>query len=137
MGNIVPEALERAGYRVERHSAHFAPDASDVDFIPTIGTHRDWIMLTKDARQRYTPDERDAIMRSGVAQFVHSAARMTHLALAHSFVLAAPRLILFRERHEPPFIAKLYRPERRSAHRIVPGGIRMLLTLPEWRAQQG
>jgi len=63
--------LEAAGYRVERHARHFAPNADDRDFLPEIGRHADWIFLTHDARQRYIPDERDAIMRSGVAHVIH------------------------------------------------------------------
>ena len=120
---------------MERHSAHFPPGALDPDFIPVIGQHRDWISLTKDTRQRYNPDERDAIMRCGVAHFIH-VGRLTHEELAASFVMAAPRLIRFREKYEPPFIARVYRPEKRSPYLTVPGAIKMALTLPEWEAQQ-
>lgn len=69
----MPDALESAGYRVERHSQHFADDAEDKDFLPEIGKHSDWIFLTHDARQRYVADERDAIMHSGVAHIIHVA----------------------------------------------------------------
>jgi len=131
----VPDALEQAGYRVERHSAHFPPGALDPDFIPVIGQHADWIALTHDSRQRYNPDERDAVMRSGVPLFIHMG-QLPHPELAASFVLLAPRLIRFREKHAPPFIAKAYRPEQKSPYRVVPGAIKMVLTLAEWRAEQ-
>ena len=73
----MPDALESAGYRVERHAQHFQHDAEDADFLPEIGKHSDWIFLTHDARQRYVADQRDAIMRSGVAHVIH----VGHLSL--------------------------------------------------------
>lgn len=92
-------------------------------------------MLTHDARQRYNPDERDAVMRSGVALFIH-VGRMTHVELAESFVLQAPRIIRFRERNQTPLIAKIHRPEQRSRYRVRPGRIVMSLTFEEWSEEQ-
>lgn len=114
---------------------HFAHDAADPDFIPIIGAHDDWISLTHDSRQRYNPDERDALMRSGVAQFIH-VGHLKHEDLAASFVMLAPRMITFREKHGRPFIAKVYRPERRSQYVTIPGAIKMSLTYAAWRAGQ-
>lgn len=127
--------METAGYRVERHSAHFAPNARDVDFLPVVGQHRDWIALTHDSRQRYNPDERDAVMRSGVALFIH-VGQLKHSELAASFVMAAPRLIRFRDKYDPPFIAKVYRPEKKTAFVTVPGKVAMSLTLHDWTESQ-
>jgi len=131
----VPDALELAGYRVERHGAHFLPAAEDAEFIPIIGQHADWIMLTHDGRQRYNPDERDAVMRSGVPHFIH-VGKLKHEDLAASFVLLAPRLMRFREKHGRPFIAKVYRPEIKSPYRTVPGAIKMVLTPEMWLAER-
>jgi hypothetical protein len=128
---MIPDALERAGYRVERHSDHFAHDAADVDFLPKIGEHLDWIFLTHDARQRYRPDERDAIMRSGVAHIIH-VGKLRHEELADSFVLAAPKIIRFREKYPPPFIAKLHRPEKKTDYRVVAGELKLVLTREQW-----
>lgn len=127
----MPDALERAGYRVERHGSHFAEDAEDVDIFPAIGRHADWIFLTHDARQRYVADEREAIMRSGVAHVIH-VGHLTHPELATSFVLAAPKLVRFREAHAPPFIAKLHRPERKTAWRTVAGAITLVVSAEDW-----
>ena len=74
-------------------------------------------------------------MRSRVSLFIH-VGQLKHSELAESFVMAAPRLIRFREKNAPPFIAKLYRPEKRSRFLTVPGAIRMTLTLSEWNAAQ-
>jgi hypothetical protein len=127
--------LEAAGYRVARHGKHFADDISDPELIPAIGKHADWIALTKDKRQRYNPDERDAVMICGVALFIH-AGRLSHPDLATSFVMAAPRIIRFRETHEPPFIATVYRPEKKTDFLTVPGTVKMKLTLAEWTAMR-
>ena len=116
---------------MERHSAHLAANARDVDFLPIVDQHADWLALTHDSRQRYNPDERDAVMRSGVALFIH-VGQLKHSELAASFVMAAPRLIRFREKYDPPFIAKVYRPEMRSPFVTVPGRIAMSLSRHGW-----
>lgn len=72
-------------------------------------------------------------MRSGVPLFIH-VGQLKHSELADSFVMAAPRLIRFRESHDPPFIAKVYRPEKRSPFKTAPGAIKMTLTLSQWLA---
>jgi hypothetical protein len=74
-------------------------------------------------------------MRSGVPHFIH-VGHLRHDELAASFVLIAPKLIRFREKHAAPFIAKVYRPEKKSPYLTVPGGIKMALTLTQWNEQQ-
>jgi hypothetical protein len=61
---------------------------------------------------------------------------MKHSELAASFVLLAPRLIRFREKHPAPFIAKVYRPEQRSPFVTAPGAIKMVLTYPTWISEK-
>jgi hypothetical protein len=81
-------------------------------------------------------DERDAIMRSGVAHVIH-VGQLSHDEMARSFVLAAAKIIRFRETHNPPFIAKLYRPEKRTEYHTVAGAIKLVLTLEEWKRAGG
>ncbi|MCY7287463.1 MAG: hypothetical protein LH624_04235 [Cryobacterium sp.] len=128
---MVPDALEAAGFRVERHAKHFAHNAADPDWLPVVGQHPDWIALTHDARQRYNPEDRDAVMRSGVALFIH-VGHMKHDELATSFVKQADRIIRFRMNHGKPFIAKVYRPVEKSRYRTTAGEIRMALTHEQW-----
>jgi hypothetical protein len=68
-----------------------------------------WIALTHNRRIRYTPNERDAVMRHGVALLVVVGA-VPVPELAHNFVLTLPRVRRFLARNRPPFIAKVYRP---------------------------
>jgi hypothetical protein len=70
-------------------------------------------------------------MLSRVAHFIH-VGRLKHSELAESFVLAAPRIFRFRDKHLPPFIAKVHRPERKTPYRISPGAITLVLTLEQW-----
>jgi hypothetical protein len=70
-------------------------------------------------------------MRSGVSHIIH-VGHLRHDDLAKSFVLAAPKMIRFREKHEPPFIAKLHRPEKKSNYLILPGPLKLVLTRAEW-----
>lgn len=109
--------------------------ASDPEFIPSIGKHPDWIALTHDSRQRYNADERDAVMRSRVPLFIH-VGHLRHSELAASFILLAPMMIAFWEKHAPPFIAKLHRPEKKSPYLTVPGAVRTWLSEEQWIAEQ-
>lgn len=75
-------------------------------------------------------------MRSGVAHVIH-VGQLSHDEMAQSFVLAAVKIIRFRETHNPPFIAKLYRPEKKTEYRTVAGAIKLVLTIDEWRRAGG
>lgn len=74
-------------------------------------------------------------MRSGVAHVIH-VGHLGHPELAASFVLAAPKLIRFRESHAPPFIANLHRPERKTPFRTVAGAIKLVLTFGDWERER-
>lgn len=48
----MPDALQSAGVRVERHRDHFSPDCEDSEWLAEVG-RRGWVVLTKDAKFRY------------------------------------------------------------------------------------
>jgi hypothetical protein len=84
------------------------------------------IAITHDHRIRYKPNERDAVTRHNVALLVIVGAA-PFPDLARAFVNTLPRIDRFLRRHEPPFIAKVYRPStaelaRRSA---APGRVEL------------
>ena len=108
LGIRFPDILAAAGFHVERHKDHFAPDCSDEEWLETIGT-RGWIAVTHDRRIRYKPNELAAIVRHRVALLV-VIGKVPFPLLAQSFVTTAPRIFDFLARHRPPFIAKVYRP---------------------------
>ena len=108
LGNQFPGILKSAGLNVEQHKDHFAPNVRDEDWLSTVGS-RGWIALTHDRRIRYKPNERDAVMRNGVALLV-LVGKAKHSELADGFIATLPRIEQFVERHSPPYIAKVYRP---------------------------
>ena len=108
LGKRFPEILRSGGLTVERHADHFAHDTPDETWLEAVGK-RGWIALTHDRRIRYKPNERDAVMRHGVALLVIVGAA-PFSDLARAFMTSIPAVQYFLRRHRPPFIAKVYRP---------------------------
>jgi PIN domain-containing protein len=108
LGRRFPEILRTGGLTVERHADHFEPDTPDETWLEEIGK-RGWIALTHDRRIRYKPNERDAVMRHGVGLLVIVGAA-PYPDLAQAFLATLPRIEHFLAQHNPPFIAKVYRP---------------------------
>jgi PIN like domain len=69
LGKRFPEILKSNGLKVERHSDHLAPDTPDAEWLEVVG-ERGWVALTHDRRIRYKTNERDAVVRHGVALLV-------------------------------------------------------------------
>ncbi len=107
LGKRFGEILKAGGLTVERHADHFAPDTQDEVWLAEIGK-RGWVALTHDRRIRYKPNERDAVMRHGVALLV-IVGSAPFPELAHAFVATIPRVEQFLASHQAPFIAKVYR----------------------------
>lgn len=125
LGKRFGEILKAAGLTVERHADHFAHDAPDEVWLAEVG-RRGWIALTHDRRIRYKPNERDAVMRHGVALLV-IVGDAAFPELAHAFVATIPRIEQFLASHRPPFIAKVYRPspDKAARARAVPGQVEL------------
>ena len=125
---VIPGALERAGVQVERHDSHFSPITLDTEWLQFVG-HHGWLAFSRNRRIRYTTDERDVTMRAGLALFL-LVSKGTHAELADGLVQTLPKIIAFRGRHKPPFIAKVYRPATRRP--MKPGRVVMHLTRDDW-----
>jgi len=108
LGKKFPEILRAAGLKVERHVDHFRHDTSDEEWLREI-RGRGWIAVTHDGRIRYKPNELATVMQHGVALLV-VVGHAPYPELAQAFVATQPRILNFIERHEPPYIAKVYRP---------------------------
>lgn len=108
LGKQFPDILRVGGLTVERHADHFLPDTPDEVWLKEIG-ERGWIALTHDHRTRYKPNERDAVMRHGVALLV-IVGTAPFPDLAQAFVNTISRIEQSLRRHEPPFVGKVYRP---------------------------
>ena len=130
LGNLVPDALLDAGYSVVRHDQVFGPRTLDEQWLPVVA-QRGWLALSHNKKIRRVTIERDAAMRSGLALFF-LIGKMSHRELATNLVATVPRIIEFREKHQPPFIARVSRPETKFAIGSRPGTVEMALTESQW-----
>lgn len=107
LGLQFPKILQDAGLAVERHRDHFPPGASDEQWLEVIGA-KQWVALTDNSRIRYTPNEKQAVFAHNVRLLV-IIGQAPLPELAKSFVATRFRIEAFLRKHEPPFIAKVYR----------------------------
>lgn len=108
LGKKFPGILFQAGLTVERHADHFPAACPDEDWLREIG-RKGWIAITHDQRIRYKPNELAAVMNNRVALLV-VIGQAPYPELAQAFVATYPRIESFIQRHEAPYIAKVYRP---------------------------
>jgi len=108
LGKQFPAILAGAGLHVERHHDLFPPGGSDEQWLEYCGT-QGRIAITHDQRIRHKPNEREAVMRHGVALLI-VIGKVPYPELARHFVATLPKIEAFLDKHTPPFIAKVYRP---------------------------
>lgn len=120
LGNTFPDMLQAAGISVERHSAHFADDISDQDWLARI-RGRGWIVLTRDKSIRRRPNELAAVEDASIAMFA-IVGKAPHAVLAANFIATLPRIEAFIKRHTPPYIARVYQPDARERKKLRPKG---------------
>jgi len=88
-----------------------------------VGAKR-WVALTHNSRIRYTPNEKRAVISHGVRLLV-LIGQAPYPELAKSFVATRFRIEAFLQKHEAPFIAKVYRalPAELAKNASAPGHI--------------
>jgi hypothetical protein len=131
-----PETLRAAGLTIHAHDDHFAQDAPDTAWLPSVAA-RGWVVLSADRVISRDPFELAAVMLSGAAMFylVGGAARAEELA--RNFVNTLEKVTDFIERNPAPYIAKIYRPSPLSdIERGVPGSVRLLMDYSGWLASR-
>jgi hypothetical protein len=130
LGLRFPEILTDAGLTVERHRDHFRHDARDEEWLEEVG-RRGWVAITHNSRIRYTPNEKEAVIRHRVRLLI-VIGHASYPDLARSFVATTPQIETFVEAHDPPMIAKVYRGPGVDEHdQAIPG--RIELWYPESR----
>lgn len=117
--------LREAGLRVESHDDHFRPDTPDTDWLAIVGA-RGWVVLTQDRHIRYRASETEALLSARVAVLL-LIGQAPQLELADNLVRSYPRIRGFLDRHRPPFIAKLYRPDETDRSLRKPSRIELWL----------
>lgn len=131
LGNIIPDALERAGVQVERHDEHFGPRTLDVEWLAEVGRHG-WIALTHNKEIRYNIQERDMVMRAGVPLFM-LIGHHPHPVLAENLVNTLPRVRRFLDRTPRPFIARIYKASDEDVTAGRPGRVNLWLSHDDWK----
>ena len=107
LGQEISRHPGEAGLTVERHADHFAADCPDEDWLTEVGSKR-WIAITHDQRIRYKPNELAAVIDNRVALLV-VIGQAPYPELAQAFVATYPRIESFIQKHQAPYIAKVYR----------------------------
>lgn len=108
LGKRFPALLTAAGLTVERHHDLFPPDGSDEQWLEHCGRNAR-IAITHNERIRYTPNELAAVIQHSVALLV-VVGKVPLADLAQNFVATLPKIEQFVDQHQPPYIAKVYRP---------------------------
>jgi len=136
LGKAFPQALRDAGLAVERFDDHFGPSTADEDWLETIGKKR-WVALSRDRKIRYKPNERDAVMRHGVALLLLGG-NASHAELARNVIATRDRIEAFLARQEPPFIAKVSPPSPEQLKRFPEqaGSVDMWLSHAQWKRRR-
>jgi hypothetical protein len=122
--------IAQAGLRVERHDDHFGPTTADVEWISEIGK-RGWIAITHNKEIRYNTRERDMVMRAGVPLLM-LIGKQRHDVLARNFIHSIPRILGFLDQHDPPFIARVYKPSDKEFDEGKPGRVDLWLDYEKW-----
>ena len=125
LGKKFPSILQEAGLTVERHADHFVANCPDEEWLREIGK-KGWIAVTHDQRIRYKPNELAAVVDNRVALLV-VIGQAPYPELAQAFVVTYPRIESFIQKHQAPYIAKVYRPPARDANRDagIPGHVEL------------
>ncbi|MGI9179024.1 MAG: hypothetical protein ACR2H9_00720 [Longimicrobiaceae bacterium] len=131
LGRKFPAILRAAGLAVERHDDHFAPTTPDEEWITSVAA-RGWIALSHNERIRYTPNERDAVLRGRLGLLL-VVGKAPFPELAANFVRSYDRIASFLDRHRPPFIAKVYRasPKELALNPDAPGRVELWFPRPK------
>lgn len=104
--SIITDALRQANLRVEIHADHFVDDERDDHWLTEVG-QQGWVVVTKDERIRYRPNEVRALRQAGVRTFIIIAKSRTMPEVASILLKALPAMPQFLDNHVPPFIAKI------------------------------
>lgn len=105
---LVAGELRQAGFDVLVHDDLFASNALDEEWLERAGREQ-WIALTKDRKIRYRENEKIAVQTHKVLLFVLVARDCTGSEMAGIIREAAPGMVRFQQRQEPPYIAKVGR----------------------------
>ena len=127
LGSLFPRILTDAGLSIVRHSDEFSDERTpDEAWLKRVGDNG-WYAISRDKKIRYRPNERQAVIREGIGLFLVMG-NAPHEELALNFVDSVRIIERFCKRHQPPFIAGVYRPtpQQRAKQRRPRGRVELL-----------
>lgn len=129
LGKIFPGVLRGAGFSVELHDDHFHHTIGDEEWIPQVAA-LGWIAISHDRSIRRRPNERDAVLNSGLRLLV-VVGKAPFPVLAEHFVATRPAIERFLRSHPiGPWIAGVYSPSPADATKKLKPRGRVELWLP-------
>lgn len=108
MGKSVPEALRKAGAKVEIHDDHFPPATLDIEWLPEVSA-RGWVVLTKDKAISRNSLELIAIANAKARVFTLVSGQLNRQEMAAICIQALAQIEKFSTGNRPPFVAKIYK----------------------------
>lgn len=108
LGRRFAESLAAAGINVHRHDDHFRQDCADEEWLTEIGK-LGWVAITHDQRIRYKPNELQAVIDARATLLI-VVGKAPFPELANCFANSIDKIVEFLDQHQPPLIAKVYRP---------------------------
>ena len=106
MGRAVGRRLAEEGIRIELHDDHFPQGTPDAAWLPVVG-QRGWIVLTKDSRIRYRPNEKQALLAAGVRAFAFASGNLSGAQMTDAIVKALPKMLKLIATHRGAFVARI------------------------------
>ncbi len=85
---------------------HFDPGTPDQEWLGEVG-QRHWVVITRDERIRYRPNELRAYRMAKVRIFLLTAGNLTSDGIVQTLCQACKKMLKFLENHDGPFIAKI------------------------------
>ena len=110
---ILPGALERAGFAVERHDLHFEPDTPDEVWIPHVA-QQGWVIVSGDKRILRRPREVRALVESQARMLILVGNHAPAGELAANLINTMPKIEKLLDELQPPAVVRVYRPTPRE-----------------------
>lgn len=106
MGRAVGRRLAEEGIRIAFHDDHFPQGTPDTEWLRDVG-RRGWIVLTKDTRIRYRPNEKQALLGAGVRAFAFASGNLSGAQMSDAIVKALPKMLKLLATHRRAFVARI------------------------------
>jgi hypothetical protein len=126
----VVRLLRAAGLTVEPHHTHFPPGTQDPEWLAATA-RRQWVVLTKDDRIRYSPLAKAAIMNSGARVFVLIGTR-SHSDLTQNLINSLGRVRRLIAKQDGPFIARVFMASEERRRKGQGGDVKLWLDRSNW-----